>query len=167
MRPVERLQEENKHLRRVGKVTEEEDASNGVLGPDFKNSPTLLISEVKELLDRERAMDKDRPIPIKDPMSIPITAKTIEYVEAFSRFRDLQAVRGARQQLIAHTKDDGQEADPEHSLSLTPFEIAQLANLSITDVEEAKQLIQTLGGKDDDMLKQLLDELETIRKFQS
>ncbi|CAD6889144.1 unnamed protein product [Tilletia controversa] len=167
MRPVERLQEENKHLRRVGKVMEEEDASLGRLGPDFKNSPTLLISEVKELLERERAMDKERPIPVKDPLSIPITAKTIEYVEAFSRFRDLQAVRGARQQLITHTVDEGQQAGGEHSLMLSPFEIAQIANLSITDVEEAKTLIPTLVTKDDDMLKQLLDELETIRKFQS
>ncbi|KAE8227245.1 hypothetical protein CF319_g249 [Tilletia indica] len=167
MRPVERLQEENKHLRRIGKVTEDEDASEGRLGPDFKNSPTLLISEVKELLERERALDRERSIPVKDPMTIPISAKTIEYVEAFSRFRDLQAVRGARQQLINHTADDAAQQDREHSLMLTPFEIAQIANLSITDVEEAKTLIPTLGSKDDDMLKQLLDELETIRKFQS
>ncbi|KAK0520795.1 RNA polymerase B [Tilletia horrida] len=167
MRPVERLQEENKHLRRIGKVAEEEDASAGKLGPDFKNSPTLLISEVKELLERERGLDKERPIPVKDPMTIPITAKTIEYVETFSRFRDLQAVRSARQQLIQHQADEGSTADPEHSLMLSPFETAQLANLSITDVEEAKTLIQTLNTKNEDMLKQLLDELETIRKFQS
>ncbi|KAL9938659.1 hypothetical protein V8E36_002378 [Tilletia maclaganii] len=167
MRPHERLQEENKHLRRVGKITEEEDANAGKLGPDFQNSPTLLISEVKELLERERAMDKDRPIPIKDPATIPITAKTIDYVEAFSRFRDLQAVRSARQQLINHTIDEAGSANQEHSLGLSPFEVAQIANLSITDVEEAKTLISTLNNKDDDMLKQLLDELETIRKFQS
>ncbi|KAK0548367.1 RNA polymerase B [Tilletia horrida] len=166
MKITERLQEENKHLRRVGKVTEEEDASLGRLGPDFKDSPTLLISEVKELLERERTMDKERPIPVKDPATIPISAKTIEYVETFSRFRDLQAVRGARQQLIQHTADDS-GSYRDNSLMLTPFEIAQIANLSITDVEEAKTLIPTLVTKDDDQLKQLLDELETIRKFQS
>ena len=52
-------------------------------------------------------------------------------------------------------------------LQLSRFEMAQLANLSIESVEEAKVLVPTLAAKDDVKLQSLLDELSTKRKFQS
>jgi DNA-directed RNA polymerase II subunit RPB4 len=52
-------------------------------------------------------------------------------------------------------------------LQLSRFEMAQLANLSIESVEEAKVLVPTLAPKDDAKLQSLLDELATKRKFQS
>lgn len=76
----------------------------------------------------------------------------------------------------------------ESRLMLTRFEMAQLANLSIESVEEAKVLIPTcvflslcfhrcprlthglspsLGAKDDQQLESLLNELATKRKFQA
>ena len=75
--------------------------------------------------------------------------------------------------LLKHAKlderpvdEDGNEIDIDESgLQLTQFEMAQLANLCITEVDEAKALIPTLATRDDALLDSLLQELDNIRRF--
>ncbi|OBZ74206.1 DNA-directed RNA polymerase II subunit rpb4 [Grifola frondosa] len=51
--------------------------------------------------------------------------------------------------------------------ALTQFETAQIANLCPVTAEEAKSIIPSLVKLDDDRLQVLLDEIQTMRKFQS
>lgn len=82
----------------------------------------------------------------------------------------------ARRLLLKHAKLDDRQIDedgnelPEDEanaagLQLTQFEMAQLANLCITEVDEAKALIPTLATRDDALLDSLLQELDNIRRF--
>lgn len=64
-------------------------------------------------------------------------------------------------------EDEGYDDDEEGGLALTGFERAQLANLAVETVEEAKNLIPTLETKDEVKLQALIDELATLRKFQA
>lgn len=67
---------------------------------------------------------------------------------------------------------DGDMGDSK-GLQLSQFEMAQLANLSVTDIDEARTLIPTyvlmtylsLATKDDAQLESLLHELSAIWKF--
>lgn len=77
--------------------------------------------------------------------------------------------------LLKHAKlddklldDEGNEIPDDEAnagLQLTQFEMAQLANLCITEVDEAKALIPTLSTRDDALLDSLLQELDNIRRF--
>ena len=77
--------------------------------------------------------------------------------------------------LIKHAAQPDMEDHEEKGLHLSQFEMAQLANLSITDVDEARTLIPTyvhtmayqtsLASKDDTQLESLLHELAAIQKF--
>jgi len=51
--------------------------------------------------------------------------------------------------------------------ALTQFETAQIANLCPADADEAKSIVPSLVKIDDDRLQALLDEIQTMRKFQS
>ena len=99
-------------------------------------------------------------------------------VEAARRAQDDTEVRAV---LIKHAAqgdvDEGLPED-EKGLQLSQFEMAQLANLSISDVDEARTLIPTyvrvsaclsangsLASKDDAQLESLLHELSAIRRF--
>ncbi|PWN27434.1 hypothetical protein BDZ90DRAFT_212038, partial [Jaminaea rosea] len=81
-----------------------------------------------------------------------VLQKSMEYLETFSRYKELDTVRQLRKW--------------EGGLALTGFERAQLANLAVETVEEAKNLIPTLETKDEVKLQALIDELATLRKFQ-
>ncbi|CAO3658626.1 unnamed protein product [Umbelopsis vinacea] len=83
-----------------------------------------------------------------------VLQKTMNYVQAFSRFTNRDSVREVRGLLA---KDS----------NLSQFEIAQLANLCCDDSEEAKALIPSLHNKiDDDRLQELMNQMLTIKKFQ-
>lgn len=81
----------------------------------------------------------------------------------------------SRRLLLKHAKlddklvdEDGNELPEDEAnqgLQLTQFEMAQLANLCITEVDEAKALIPTLATRDDALLDSLLQELDNIRRF--
>lgn len=87
----------------------------------------------------------------------PVLTKTQDYVEMFSRYKTTDSVREARNILVQQSirewenrqlDEDGNEIEQneeekEDSLKLSDFEIAQLANLGMEDVEEAKTLIPT------------------------
>ena len=49
--------------------------------------------------------------------------------------------------LIKHAAQPDMEDEDEKGLQLTQFEMAQLANLSVTDIDEARTLIPTYVGK--------------------
>ncbi|EJD07325.1 uncharacterized protein FOMMEDRAFT_164324 [Fomitiporia mediterranea MF3/22] len=123
---------------------QEEDASVLKLGPEFNNAGCLLISEVKYLLENR---DKDAPDTV-------VYNKTLEYVKQFAKFTTTDSASAVRETL---------RREP----LLTQFETAQIANLCPADAEEAKSIIPSLAKIDDDRLQALLDEIQTMRKFQS
>ncbi|KAI5123519.1 hypothetical protein M0805_006679 [Coniferiporia weirii] len=123
---------------------EEEDASVLRLGQEFNNAGCLLISEVKYLLENR---DKDAP-------DTAVYNKTLEYVKQFAKFTTTDSASAVRETL---------RREP----ALTQFETAQIANLCPADAEEAKSIVPSLLKVDDDRLQALLDEIQTMRKFQS
>ncbi|KAL5492190.1 RPB4 [Sanghuangporus weigelae] len=123
---------------------QEEDASLLRLGPEFNNAGCLLISEVKYLLENR---DKDAPDTV-------VYKKTLEYVQQFAKFTTTDATSAVRETL-------------RREKNLTQFETAQIANLCPADAEEAKSIIPSLAKIDDVNLQALLDEIQTLRKFQS
>ncbi|TFL01971.1 HRDC-like protein [Pterulicium gracile] len=129
---------------RRGQVNEEEDAAALKLGTEFNNAGCLLISEVKYLLENR---DKDAP-------DNTVYNKTLEYVKTFAKFNTTDSASAVRETL---------RREP----ALTQFETAQIANLCPVDAEEAKSVIPSLVKIDDDTLQTLLDEIQTMRKFQS
>ncbi|KOS16015.1 rpb4-16 kd subunit of dna-directed rna polymerase ii [Malassezia pachydermatis] len=148
--------------------SEVEDASVGKLGPEFQDAGCLLISEVHlffsrpgEVSDRETGQSAC----VYHAPNESVTQKTKEYAEEFSRFKDQSTIREVRALLIKHAAQPDMEDHEEKGLQLSQFEMAQLANLSITDVDEARTLIPTLASKDDTQLESLLHELAAIQKF--
>ncbi|KAF9240710.1 HRDC-like protein [Melanogaster broomeanus] len=123
---------------------EEEDASALKLGAEFNNAGCLLISEVKYLLENR---DKDAP-------DTAVYNKTLEYVKTFAKFNTTDSASAVRETL---------RREP----ALTQFETAQIANLCPGTAEEAKSVVPSLVKIDDDKLQTLLDEIQTMRKFQS
>ncbi|WFD21962.1 RNA polymerase B [Malassezia equina] len=136
-------------------AVEVEDASTGKLGPGC-----LLISEVHLFFSRPGEANE------RDGLSA-VTQKTKEYVDEFSRFKDQSTIREVRALLIKHAAQPDLDGDMGDSkgLQLSQFEMAQLANLSVTDIDEARTLIPTLAAKDDAQLESLLHELSAIWKF--
>ncbi|KAH8832707.1 HRDC-like protein [Flagelloscypha sp. PMI_526] len=124
--------------------TEDEDAAALKLGPEFNNAGCLLISEVKYLLENR---DKDAPDTV-------VYNKTLDYVKMFTKFHSTETAGAVREAL---------RREP----ALTQFETAQIANLCPADVDEARSIIPSLVKIDDDKLQALLDEIQTMRKFQS
>ncbi|KAJ3491868.1 hypothetical protein NLI96_g401 [Meripilus lineatus] len=123
---------------------EDEDASALKLGAEFNNAGCLLISEVKYLLENR---DKEAP-------DTAVYNKTLEYVKTFAKFNTTDSASAVRETL---------RREP----ALTQFETAQIANLCPADSDEAKSVIPSLVKVDDDRLQTLLDEIQTMRRFQS
>ena len=66
------------------------------------------------------------------------------FLDLARRFKDQSTIREVRALLIKHAaQPDMDEADEHKGLQLSQFEMAQLANLSITDIDEARTLIPT------------------------
>ncbi|KIM33904.1 hypothetical protein M408DRAFT_325472 [Serendipita vermifera MAFF 305830] len=131
---------------RLGRRThlEEEDASTLKLGVEFNNAGCLLISEVKILLKEKEG---------KQGVDGPVFNKTVEYVNMFSKFSTEDTIGLVRATL-------------RRQANLTQFETAQLANLCPSTADEAKSIIPSLSKYEDDELQPLLDELQSMRRFQ-
>ncbi|EFP74549.1 RNA polymerase B [Puccinia graminis f. sp. tritici] len=126
---------------RKGKI-QEEDASQLKLGQEFDMAGCLSISEVKLLLETgEKRADTA------------VYKKTHEYVNQFARFNSTDSAQAARQILSKDT-------------TLKQFELAQLASLCPEEAEEAKSLIPSIAGKDDDALQALLNEISGLKRYQ-
>lgn len=74
-------------------------------------------------------------------------ARTLDYLDAFARFKQKENVEAVERLLSAHKE-------------LAKFERAQLGSLCCETAEEAKTLIPSLADKiSDDDLQELLDEM--------
>ncbi|CDU22172.1 related to Rpb4-16 kD subunit of DNA-directed RNA polymerase II [Sporisorium scitamineum] len=164
--------------RRHRGMIEDEDAAIGKLGTEFDDAGCLLISEVELVFsqtDSLGSLANEAGAGGRDEVATAVFSKTKDYVSEFSRYKDPKTIREIREILLKHAKSDeklvdehGNELPEEESLEglqLTQFEMAQLANLCITEVDEAKALIPTLATKDDALLDSLLQELDNIRRF--
>ncbi|GAK66629.1 DNA-directed RNA polymerase II subunit D [Moesziomyces antarcticus] len=157
--------------RRHRGMIEDEDAAIGKLGEEFDDAGCLLISEVELVFSQPDALGDGAAG--RDDVATAVFSKTKDYVSEFSRYKDPNTIREIRELLLKHAKlddkpvdEDGNEIDaPDTGLQLTQFEMAQLANLCITEVDEAKALIPTLATRDDALLDSLLQELDNIRRF--
>ena len=149
-------------LRQRRGIADDEDASAGKLGPEFQDAGCLLISEVHLFFSRPAELTG-----ATDDDTTAVARKTKEYVDDFSRYKEQSTIREVRTVLIKHAAQPGAEDLPEEErgLQLTQFEMAQIANLAVSDLDEARTLIPTLASKDDAQLESLLNELAAIRKF--
>ncbi|EST08598.1 RNA polymerase II, Rpb4 [Kalmanozyma brasiliensis GHG001] len=162
--------------RRHRGMIEDEDAAIGKLGTEFEDAGCLLISEVELVFSQPDALGSagEAGAGGRDEVATAVFSKTKDYVSEFSRYKDPNTIREIRELLLKHAKLDERLVD-EHGnelpddeaggLQLTQFEMAQLANLCITEVDEAKALIPTLATRDDALLDSLLQELDNIRRF--
>ncbi|KAG2183222.1 hypothetical protein INT43_006226 [Umbelopsis isabellina] len=127
---------------------------------EFQTAHCLFISELRILLEAQRE-SKERNAENRPQTNV--LQKTMNYVQSFSRFTNMESVREVRSLL--------KESELSH------FEIAQLANLCCDDAEEAKALIPRNTNKlvmehslhnkiDDDRLQELMNQMLTIKKFQ-
>ncbi|SPO32790.1 related to Rpb4 - 16 kD subunit of DNA-directed RNA polymerase II [Ustilago trichophora] len=153
---------------------EDEDAAIGKLGEEFDDAGCLLISEVELVFSQPDALGSNADgANGRDDVATAVFSKTKDYVSEFSRYKDPNTIREIRELLLKHAKLDethydeegNQLPESETGLQLTQFEMAQLANLCITEVDEAKALIPTLATRDDALLDSLLQELDNIRRF--
>ncbi|KAH8889511.1 hypothetical protein GQ53DRAFT_217640 [Thozetella sp. PMI_491] len=122
----------------------EEEASSVLKLGEFDNVETLTLSEaslvIHALINRRR---KDR----KDRNETEILSKTLDYLDAFARFRHKENVEAVERLLSAHQE-------------LTKFERAQIGSLCCDSADECKTLIPSLADKiSDDDLQDLLNEM--------
>ncbi|KAK0628145.1 HRDC-like protein [Bombardia bombarda] len=89
---------------------------------------------------------KDR----KDRNETDVLNKTLDYLDAFSRFKQKENVEAVERLLSAHKE-------------LTKFERAQIGSLCCDTTEECKTLIPSLADKiGDEDLQELLDEMAKL-----
>eukprot|EP01127_Copromyxa_protea_P015445 TRINITY_DN4443_c0_g1_i1.p1 TRINITY_DN4443_c0_g1~~TRINITY_DN4443_c0_g1_i1.p1 ORF type:complete len:141 (+),score=41.24 TRINITY_DN4443_c0_g1_i1:43-465(+) len=136
-------------------VREEEDANKLQFGPEFDQAGMLSTSEVAYLFQQRQAKGDATTF-------TPVFNATLTYTQTFSKLKSKAAIQESRKVLMDHK-------------ALSPFERAQLINLSPVTVAEAKHLIPSLGDLDDDEdpenrltdldLQDLLDELKRLRSY--
>jgi len=130
---------------------QEEDASDLVFPKEFENAETLLISEVKMLLEHRKQQNENAE---EEQELSDVFVKTLNYTQRFSKYKNRETI-GAVRGLLSKKK------------LLHKFEMASLANLCPDSAEEAKSLIPSLEGRfDDEELTQILDEIKNHRSFQ-
>lgn len=128
----------------------EEDATSLQFPKQFENAETLLISEVYMLLQHRK---QQNDISADEHEFSEVFNKTLNFCEQFGRFKNRETISAVRN-LLQQKK-------------LHKFEFAQLANLCLETVDEAKSLIPSLEGRfQDDELKQILDDIQTQISFQ-
>ncbi|PWN44757.1 hypothetical protein IE81DRAFT_321077 [Ceraceosorus guamensis] len=161
-----------------------EDASVGRFNAGFAESHeireiggALTIAEAKYSLEMETTADEERLVGGYSKSAV--LQKCMDYSEAFSKFKEFSSIQALRKELLERDypkplyDDQGKPTAFDENennvgtLFLTRFEMAQLVNLSIEDVEEAKTLIPTLADKDDGQLEQVIASVSTRRRFQN
>ncbi|OAA53777.1 DNA directed RNA polymerase 2 polypeptide d [Niveomyces insectorum RCEF 264] len=126
----------------------EEEAGVELKLGEFEGVETLSLSEawlVINALEAKRRNDR------KNVNETEVLTKTINYLDAFARFKRKENVEAVERLLASHTE-------------LTKFERAALGSLCPDGVEEAKTLIPSLANKigDDDLLE-LLEEMGKLQ----
>ena len=126
---------------------EEENASMLMFPKEFEASETLLISEVRLLLEdkKQRSEEADEDTEFNEVFN-----KTLSYCQTFSKYSTKENMQAVRQLLTM------QPSQPLHK-----FELAQLGNLVPDSAEDARALIPSIQHKlTDEELEQLLDDLK-------
>ncbi|KAJ4295769.1 hypothetical protein N0V88_004471 [Collariella sp. IMI 366227] len=111
---------------------------------EFQDVDTLTLSEASLVLNALMAKRrKDR----KDRNETDVLNKTLDYLDAFARFKQKENVEAVERLLSAHKE-------------LTKFERAQIGSLCCDGSDECKTLIPSLADKiSDEDLQELLDEM--------
>ena len=135
--------------------TEDEDAQELKLGPDFSDAQCLSISEVRLVME---AMIYDHNNRNEDASSTntQVFEKTLKYVQRFGGNVSQEAVQLIRDML---TKQNG----------LHTFEAAVVLNLRPVDYDEAKTLVPSLeaeGRASEEQIQRMLDEMANVRRFE-
>ena len=135
--------------------TEDEDAQELKLGPDFSEAQCLSVSEVRLVME---AMIYDYNNRNEDASSTTtqVFEKTLKYVQRFGGNVSQEAVQLIRDML---TKQNG----------LHTFEAAVVSNLRPVDYDEAKTLVPSLeaeGRASEEQIQRMLDEMANVRRFE-
>ncbi|CAK7210762.1 RNA polymerase B [Sporothrix curviconia] len=126
----------------------EEEAGTELRLGEFEGVETLSLSEAWLVINALMAKRRnDR----KNVNETEVLTKTVDYLDAFARFKRKENVEAVERLLASHTE-------------LTKFERAALGSLCPDGVEEAKTLIPSLANKitDDDLLE-LLEEMGKLQ----
>ncbi|XP_074654823.1 DNA-directed RNA polymerase II subunit RPB4-like [Tubulanus polymorphus] len=131
--------------------TQEEDASELQFPSEFENAESLLVSEVKMLLEHRKTQNESAE---EEQELSEVFMKTLNYTQRISRFKNRETIAAVRNTLM-------------QKKMLHKFELAALANLCPETAEEAKALIPSLEGRfEDDELQSVLDDIQNKRSFQ-
>ncbi|KAH7031610.1 RNA polymerase Rpb4 [Microdochium trichocladiopsis] len=124
--------------------TGNEEAGERISLGEFQDVDTLTLSEAALVIN---ALVSKRRNDRKNVNETEMLTKTIDYLDAFSRFKQKEHVEAVERLLSAHKE-------------FHKFERAQLGSLCCETAEEAKTLIPSLQDKiSDDDLQELLDEM--------
>ncbi|KAI1336444.1 RNA polymerase Rpb4 [Xylariaceae sp. FL0016] len=122
----------------------QEEASNIISLGEFQEVDTLTLSEAALVIN---ALVAKRRNDRKNVNETEMLTKTVDYLDAFSRFKKKENVEAVERLLSAHKE-------------FHKFERAQLGSLCCETAEEAKTLIPSLTDKiSDEDLQELLDEM--------
>ncbi|CAL8092486.1 unnamed protein product [Calicophoron daubneyi] len=134
-------------------VADECDASELKFPKEFENSDTLMLAEVKLLLEHRK--EQNEMATVHELELSPVFTKTLNYATQLSKFNNRETIESVRS-LLSQKR-------------FHAFELSALANLLPDTAEEAKALIPSLDSSrfTDEELQQLLDEIQSKRSFQS
>lgn len=126
----------------------EEDVSSDVILGEFQDVDTLTLSEASLVIN---ALVAKRRNDRKGFQETEILAQTVDYLDAFARFKQKENVEAVERLLSSHK-------------NLNKFERAQIGSLCCDSAEEAKTLIPSIANKiDDDVLQDLLDQMAKLQ----
>ncbi|KAJ0121435.1 hypothetical protein N8I77_004380 [Diaporthe amygdali] len=126
----------------------DEDVSTNVILGEFQDVDTLTLSEASLVIN---ALVAKRRNDRKGFQETEILAQTVDYLDAFARFKQKENVEAVERLLSSHK-------------NLNKFERAQIGSLCCDSAEEAKTLIPSLANKiDDDVLQDLLDQMAKLQ----
>ncbi|VDD82733.1 unnamed protein product [Mesocestoides corti] len=134
-------------------VDDDYDARELKFQKEFETAETLMISEVKFLLDHRKEQNENNPVHELELSNNFI--KTYRYISRLSEFNNRETIESVRNLLVQR--------------HLHNFELASIANLLPDNVTEARSLIPSLDKLrfPDEELQQILDEVHSKRSFQS
>ena len=134
--------------------TEEEEAQELKLGPDFSDANCLSLAEVKLVLEATLEDHESRGEESSSTKT-QVFEKTLKYVRRFAGNVSPEAAQIIRQLLQQHGLHD--------------FEAAVVSNLRPVDYDEAKTLIPSLeadGRASEEEIQRMLDEMANVRRFE-
>ncbi|KAH7858705.1 hypothetical protein Vadar_026963 [Vaccinium darrowii] len=133
---------------------EEENAAELKIGDEFLKAKCLMNCEVALILEHKYEQLQQMA---DDPMNqvSQVFEKSLQYVKRFSRYKNPDAVRQAREILSRY--------------QLAEFELCVLGNLCPDTVEEAIAMVPSMKSRgralDEEAIEKMLNDLSMIKKF--